>query len=151
MLFGLAFVAGGAFVEWKSFAAPEDAPVWVVRFAGLIFILPGFAIFVVAVRGFFGMHSDPETARLYRGAFMAALLWLFAIAFGGAALFGEAHSFSGGVTGSSTEGRILFGIAGVAIGIFAFMFSVVVLGAVMARNQKNRAAKPADPESAQNG
>lgn len=154
ILFGLLFAAGGAFIEWLSFVSPAkqvSAPPWVTGFAGLIFILPGLAFVIGGLQALFRMRSDAETDRIYRGVFMAAMLWLFAMAFGGVAFLGESSAFSGGITGSSMEARILFGIAGVAIAIFAFMFTVVVLGVVTARNQKDRAAKAADSGSGQNG
>jgi len=113
--------------------------------------LPGLAFVIGGLQALLRMRSDAETDRINRGVFMAAMLWLFAIAFGGVAFLGESSAFSGGITGSSMEARILFGIAGVAIAIFAFMLSVVVLGAAMARNQRNRAATPADSGPAQNG
>ncbi len=98
---------------------------------------------VAGLRAVFGWQSDAELKRIYTGLFQAAMLWLFAIAFGGAALFAT-EGFSGGVTGSPMEGRIWFGIFGLAIGLFAIMFSIVVLGAIMARNQKSRDAKPGE-------
>jgi hypothetical protein len=149
ILFGLAFVAGGAYVEWLSFGSPPKvarAPPWLTGIAGLIFIVPGLAYVIGGLRALFGWQSDAETKRIYTGLFQAAMLWLFAIAFGGAAVFAT-EGFSGGVTGSPIEGRIVFGIFGLAVGLFAIMFSIVVLGAIMARNQKRRDAKPADSES----
>ncbi len=146
ILFGLVFVAGGAYVEWLSFGAPPKvarAPPWLTGIAGLIFIVPGLAFVVAGLRAVFGWQSDAELKRIYTGLFQAAMLWLFAIAFGGAALFAT-EGFSGGVTGSPMEGRIWFGIFGLAIGLFAIMFSIVVLGAIMARNQKSRDAKPGE-------
>jgi hypothetical protein len=142
-LLGLVFaLGGGRFVAQGVGLLPLRgdlyAPRWVLAVCGLVFMLPGLALLLGALK----MAAFPALqlvdAKLAAGFFVAIILSLMAIVFGGVVWYGDPEGYEGGITGTVTEGRIVFGIATVVLAFVAFVFWVLSISAATGRRARKR-------------
>jgi hypothetical protein len=81
----------------------------------------------VAIRGLVSPASmeGPQTGL---GVVIAtAFLTCLALACGGIALYGEPRAFSGGLTGTAIEGRIVFSVAFLVVAALAAVFWLLLI------------------------
>lgn len=126
---GAFFTAIGLVVVFISLGwIPVDpssvhAPMWVLGLAGGVFVLPGLLLCYYGIRNGLAPEGVPPPAEKTWGgpgwfvgvcmisAFAAMGLWTG---------FGDGpRQFSGGITGSETEGRLVFGSMGILCSVLA--------------------------------
>ena len=154
MAFGMPFFAAGVFLVLAGTGIlPIDksylgGPQWLLAFVGLAFGLPGwFCMFAGAkslLRG--GQLDTPSRAAV--GAVVAVVLSCMAIVCLGAALFGKAESFFGGISlfgarlgfrdNNAILTRVIFGLAGFLIAGIAWLLGSVSVAGLRAQRRKER-------------
>lgn len=140
VLFSSAFLVVGGVIEWLPGHLPVEmnAPLWVIRLIGGIFILAGLAVLIDGLGGLFGSERKPGGMSWLTAVFVAVGVCAFAVVIGAIALVGDADGFEGG---SVAAGRIWFGVAALVAGaIGAGLLAMVIAAPLYPIYVRHRAA-----------